>query len=82
MSLVSRIPLLHFGMIFVGIPYVQNPQILTTDAIGRSPYGPSTIAGPDDTHAVADVELVTAPNLAVRLARVASALKIVRVTTT
>jgi NAD(P)H dehydrogenase (quinone) len=80
--LTTLIPLLHFGMIFVGTPYVQNPQILTTEAIGASPYGPSTIAGPDDQHAVAPVELVTARNLGVRLARVASALKIVRVTTT
>jgi NAD(P)H dehydrogenase (quinone) len=80
--LTTLIPLLHFGMIFVGTPYVQNPQILTTEAIGGSPYGPSTIAGPDDQRAVAPVELVTARNLGVRLARVASALKIVRVTTT
>jgi NAD(P)H dehydrogenase (quinone) len=80
--LTTLVPLLHFGMIFVGTPYVQNPQILTTDAIGGSPYGPSTIAGPDDTHAVAAAELLTARNLGHRLARVASALKIVRVTTT
>ena len=80
--LTTMIPLLHFGMIFVGTPYIQNPQILTTDAIGGSPYGPSTIAGPDDQRPVAEVELLTARNLGIRLARVASALKIVRVTTT
>jgi NAD(P)H dehydrogenase (quinone) len=80
--LTTLIPLLHFGMIFVGTPYVQNPQILTTDAIGGSPYGPSTIAGPDDKRSVLAVELQTARNLGARLARVASALKIVRATTT
>jgi NAD(P)H dehydrogenase (quinone) len=80
--LTTLVPLLHFGMIFVGTPYVQNPQILTTDAVGGSPYGPSTIAGPDNTRAVVDVELRTARSLGVRLARVASALKIVRITTT
>jgi NAD(P)H dehydrogenase (quinone) len=80
--LTTLIPLLHFGMIFVGTPYAQNPQILTTDAIGGSPYGPSTIAGADDKRPVAGVELLTARNLGVRIARVASALKIVRVTTT
>jgi len=80
--LTTLIPLLHFGMIFVGTPYIQNPQILTTDAIGGSPYGPSTIAGPDDKRPVAEIELLTARNLGVRLARVASALKIVRATTT
>jgi len=80
--LTTLVPLLHFGMIFVGTPYAQNPQILTTDAVGGSPYGPSTIAGADDTRPVLDVELLTARNLGVRLARVASALKIVRITTT
>ena len=80
--LTTLVPLLHFGMIFVGTPYVQNPQILTTDAVGGSPYGPSTIAGPDGKRGVQPVELRTARNLGARIARVASALKIVRVTTT
>lgn len=79
--LTTIVPLLHFGMIFVGTPYVQNPQIMTADAVGGSPYGPSTIAGPDGNRAVADAELLTARHLGMRLARVASALKIVRVTT-
>ena len=79
--LTTMVPLLHFGMIFVGTPYVQNPQIMTADAVGGSPYGPSTIAGPDGKRAVADAELLTARHLGIRLARVASALKIVRVTT-
>jgi NAD(P)H dehydrogenase (quinone) len=68
-------------MIFVGTPYLQNPQIMTADAVGGSPYGPSTVAGPGGTRPVPDVDLLTARNLGVRLARVASALKIVRVTT-
>lgn len=78
--LTTLVPLLHFGMIFVGTPYVQNPQIMTADAVGGSPYGPSTVAGPDGSRAVAEVELVIARSLGVRLARVASAIKIVRVT--
>jgi NAD(P)H dehydrogenase (quinone) len=80
--LTTLVPLLHFGMIFVGTPYVQNPQILTTDAVGGSPYGPSTIAGLDGKRGVLPVELLTAKSLGVRIARVASALKIVRITTT
>ncbi|MDB4893471.1 MAG: wrbA [Gemmatimonadetes bacterium] len=80
--LTTLVPLLHFGMIFVGTPYVQNPQILTTDAVGGSPYGPSTIAGLDGKRGVLPIELLTAKNLGVRIARVASALKIVRITTT
>ncbi len=68
-------------MIFVGTPYVQNPQIMTAEAVGGSPYGPSTVAGLADKRAVPQADLLTARNLGVRLARVASALKIVRVTT-
>lgn len=79
--LTTMVPLLHFGMIFVGTPYLQNPQIVTAMAVGGSPYGPSTVAGPDDKLTVPAVDLQTARNLGVRLARVASALKIVRVTT-
>jgi NAD(P)H dehydrogenase (quinone) len=79
--LTTMVPLLHFGMIFVGTPYVQNPQIMTAEAVGGSPYGPSTVAGPDDKRVVPETDLLTARNLGVRLARVASALKIVRVTT-
>jgi NAD(P)H dehydrogenase (quinone) len=78
--LTTLVPLLHFGMIFIGTPYGQNPQIMTIDAIGGSPYGPSTLAGPDGKRPVADVELAIARNFGVRLARVASATKIVRVT--
>jgi multimeric flavodoxin WrbA len=39
--------LIHLGMVFVGTPYGQNPQILVTDGIGGSPYGPGTLAGTD-----------------------------------
>jgi NAD(P)H dehydrogenase (quinone) len=78
--LTTLVPLLHFGMIFIGTPYVQNPQIMTAEAMGGSPYGPSTIAGPDGTRPVADQELAVARSFGIRLARVASATKIVRVT--
>src|SRR5258705_12486307 len=61
--LTTLIPLLHFGMIFVGTPYVQNPQILTTDAIGGRPYGQPNNADPHDSRPVAPVELVTPRNL-------------------
>lgn len=79
--LTMLVSLLHFGMVFVGAPYVQNPQLLVADAIGGSPCGPSTLAGNDNERAVPSVDLQTAHNVGVRLARVASALKIVRVTT-
>ena len=43
--LTSFVPLLHLGMVLVGTSYGENPQILTTDGIGSSPYGPGTLAG-------------------------------------
>lgn len=76
--LTALVPLLHLGMIFVGTPYGQNPQILVTDGIGGSPYGPSTLAGPDGSRQPVEAELHTARNLGVRLARVAARLKSLR----
>ncbi len=44
-TLVSTmIPLLHLGMIIVGMPY-SAPGMIHTEARGGSPYGASTIAG-------------------------------------
>lgn len=76
--LTSLVPLLHLGMIFVGTPYGQNPQIMVTDGIGGSPYGPATLAGGDGSRQPVDVELTTARNLGTRVARVASRLKDLR----
>lgn len=73
--LTGLVPMLHLGMIFVGTPYGQNPQILVTDGIGGSPYGPGTIAGPDGSRQPVDSELTTARNLGSRLARVGAALR-------
>lgn len=76
--LTSLVPLLHLGMVFVGTPYGQNPQILVTDGIGGSPYGPGTLAGPDNSRQPVDSELTTARNLGSRIARVAARLKPLR----
>ena len=62
-------------MVFVGTPYRQNPQILVTDGIGGSPYGPGT----DGSRQPVEAELTTARNLGSRLARVAGRLKNLRV---
>lgn len=69
------LPLLHHGMIIVGTPYAENPQILTADAIGGSPYGPSTIVNTDGSKQPAEEELETARNLGKRVAKVAASLK-------
>ena len=73
--LTSLVPLLHLGMVFVGTPYGQNPQILVTDGIGGSPYGPGTLAGGDGSRQPVESELQSARNLGSRIARVAGLLK-------
>ncbi len=76
--LSTLIPLLHLGMVFVGTPYGQNQQILTTDGIGGSPYGPATLAGSDGSRQPEERELQTARNLGERVANVAARLKDLR----
>jgi NAD(P)H dehydrogenase (quinone) len=77
--LTALVPLIHLGMVFVGTPYGQNPQLLVTDGIGGSPYGPATLAGTDGSRQPVEAELTTARNLGSRLARVAGRLKDLRV---
>src|SRR5687767_2873748 len=76
--ITSLIPLMHLGMIIVGTPYGQNPQILVTDGIGGSPYGPGTLAGADGSRQPVESELTTARNLGARVARVAERVKDLR----
>ena len=76
--LTSLVPLLHLGMIFVGTPYGQNPQLLTTDGVGGSPYGPGTLAGGDGSRQPVEQELTGARNLGSRVAKVAARLKDLR----
>jgi len=71
----SLIPLLHLGMIFVGSPYGKNPELMSEEHIGGSPYGPSTIAGSDGSRTPQEEELNMAVNLAKRVARVADSIK-------
>lgn len=76
--ITSLIPLMHLGMLIVGTPYGQNPQILVTDGIGGSPYGPGTLAGGDGSRQPVESELTTARNLGSRVARVAERVKDLR----
>lgn len=76
--ITTMIPLLHLGMVLVGTPYGQNPQILVTDGIGGSPYGPGTLAGSDGSRQPVESELTTARNLGSRVAKVAARLNALR----
>ena len=78
LCLTSLVPLLHLGMIFIGTPYGQNPQIMVTDGIGGSPYGPGTLAGPDGSRQPVESELQTARNLGSRAARVSALTRVLR----
>ncbi|PSL42444.1 NAD(P)H dehydrogenase (quinone) [Salsuginibacillus halophilus] len=72
--LTSLVNFLHFGLIFVGLPYGENQEMLTTDGIGGSPYGPSTVAGPDGSNQPDEREFTMAERLGERVANVASKL--------
>ena len=43
--LTMMVPLLHLGMLIVGVPY-SVPGMIHTEARGGTPYGATTIAGP------------------------------------
>ncbi|KMO30365.1 NAD(P)H:quinone oxidoreductase [Methylobacterium variabile] len=49
--------LLHQGMVVVGLPYSFQGQLGTTEVMGNSPYGASTIAGGDGSRQPSEIEL-------------------------
>ena len=54
-TLISMmLPLLHHGMLIVGLPY-SEPELLTTTA-GGTPYGPSHLAGGDSKRQINEAE--------------------------
>lgn len=69
-TLVSMMtPLLHHGMLIVGLPYTE-PDLMST-ATGGTPYGASHVAGVDGQRPVDDVERRLAVALGRRLASTA-----------
>ena len=52
--------LLHHGMVIVGLPYSFQGQMGVGEITGSSPYGASTIAGPDGKRLPSDNELAGA----------------------
>lgn len=63
------LPLLHHGMVVVGVPYTE-PGLMTTVG-GGSPYGAGHFAGADNDRPLDDTEKGIARALGERLARVA-----------
>lgn len=65
-------PLLHQGMIIVGIPYTHVE--LTTTRSGGTPYGASHLAGPDSKLPLTDEEISLCQAQGKRLATISHAL--------
>ena len=70
--LSMMLPLLHHGMLIVGVPYTE-PDLMTT-AAGGTPYGASHVSGADGQRPMADAEERLAIALGKRLAETAVAL--------
>lgn len=52
--------LLHHGMVIVGLPYSEARQMTLEEISGGSPYGVTTIAGPDGSRMPSENELAMA----------------------
>ncbi len=63
------LPLLHHGMILLGVPYTE--QALTTTQTGGTPYGVTHVAGVNNDRPLSQDEMTLAKHLGERLARVA-----------
>jgi NAD(P)H dehydrogenase (quinone) len=67
-------PLIHLGMIIVGVPY-STPGMIHTDARGGTPYGASTIAGAQGELQPVEEDLEIARALGRRVAQVTQRLR-------
>ncbi len=71
--LTMQVPLLHHGMLLLGIPFTETA--LSTTRTGGSPYGATHVAGGDDDPRPSDDEKLLARALGRRLADAARKLK-------
>lgn len=70
--LSMMLPLLHHGMLIVGIPYTDGA--LSSTVSGGTPYGASHFAGPRNEHAISGEEKALCMALGRRLAEVTTKL--------
>lgn len=66
-------PLLHMGMIPIGVPYSESALMTTTS--GGTPYGPSHVAGANNYNELSSSETQIACAFGKRLSQVAQQLK-------
>lgn len=67
--LSMMLPLLHHGMVVVGLPY-SEPELTSTQS-GGTPYGASHVAGIANDQAISDAERKLCMALGRRLAQTA-----------
>ena len=67
-------PLLHLGMVIVGLPYSEQRQMGFEEVKGGSPYGASTIAGGQGERNPSEVELAMAKSQGRHVATIAAKL--------
>ena len=72
--LSMMVPLLHHGMVIVGLPYSEAELMSTTT--GGTPYGASHFAGPDNSYDLSEDEKTLCLALGRRLASVAKAIAV------
>ena len=63
--------LLHHGMVIVGVPYSEPRLMNMTEISGGTPYGASTMAGPDGSRQPSENELAIARFQGEHVARIA-----------
>ncbi len=64
--LTMMLPLLHHGMMLLGLPY-SEPSLMSTST-GGTPYGASHLAGHDGKHPISDEEKILSEALGKRIA--------------
>ena len=64
--------LLHHGMVIVGVPYSESGLAHMGDITGGTPYGATTLAGPDGSRQPSENELKIARYQAKHVAELAT----------
>lgn len=69
--LTTQVPLQHFGMLIVGMPYTYVGQTTADEIVGGAPYGAGTIAGADGSRSPTEKDLSGARFQGKHVARIA-----------
>lgn len=69
--LSTQIPLMHLGMVVVGLPYSFEGQSSNETIIGGAPYGAGTVAGDEGERVPGEIDLTGARSHGAHVARVA-----------